>query len=302
MRRARRSARRSIRSTTERSRRGSCARVPRAALRDPDLARRSRDVVDGEVVDRSARYLVVSGRRVRRLAASGPGRAVRRDRRGTASTATTTPQPRSPPAPPRCSPADAARRRRRGRRRHRGRPSAGLRATHAGCSPQLTVVGITGSQGKTRPRICSAQLLEPEGGDGRAGGFDSTTRSAFRSLCCGPTRHRFLVVEMGARGRGHIQLPGGIVHARRRRRAQCRRRAYRRVRIRGRHRGRPRANSSRRCPTAVSPCSTPTTPRRRHGAPDVGAGVTFGAEPRTRPAATASPPRRRGHASVSRCP
>ncbi len=76
------------------------------------------------------------------------------------------------------------------------------RASPAG---DLHVVGITGSSGKTSTK----DLLGTGAGHGRAdrrpGGLATTPRSACRSPSAGSTADtRFLVVEMGARGIGHV--------------------------------------------------------------------------------------------------
>ena len=64
---------------------------------------------------------------------------------------------------------------------------------------------LTGSQGKTGTKDLLAQVLAGGRPDGRDRRHPSTTSSACRSPCCAPTpTTRYLVVEMGARGIGHI--------------------------------------------------------------------------------------------------
>ena len=125
-------------------------------------------------------------------------------------TATTTPRRRSRAAPPRCS---ARRADRRADACSSTTPQAALQALarvvlerrRARCGSPLTVVAITGLPGQDHaPRTCwpgcwptRARPWPPPG--------RSTTSSACRSRCCGrPTRPGYLVLEMGARGVGHL--------------------------------------------------------------------------------------------------
>ena len=122
-----------------------------------------------------------------------------------------------------------------------------------------TVVALTGSQGKTGTKD-SSPTCSPAPGRRSPPSATSTTRSASRSPCCGPTADtRYLVVEMGARGDRPHRLPVPRSRRRGRRGAQRRHRPHRRVRLAGGDRAWPRARSSRRCPPTASPCSTPTT-------------------------------------------
>lgn len=77
--------------------------------------------------------------------------------------------------------------------------------------PGCTVVGITGSQGKTSTKDMLAQVLEgsgttiaPQGSYNNEIGVPLTALRADRDT-------RFLVIEMGAKGRGHISYLAEIV-------------------------------------------------------------------------------------------
>ncbi len=71
--------------------------------------------------------------------------------------------------------------------------------------PGLTVVGITGSQGKTSTKDILAQLLERAGETvAPAGSFNNEIGAPLTALRVGPST-AYLVSEMGARGRGHIK-------------------------------------------------------------------------------------------------
>jgi UDP-N-acetylmuramoyl-tripeptide--D-alanyl-D-alanine ligase len=82
----------------------------------------------------------------------------------------------------------------------------GRLATHVlGALPGLRVVGITGSQGKTGTKDLVAQLLETAGPTvAPVRSFNNELGVALTALRATPdTRH--LVVEMGARGIGHVR-------------------------------------------------------------------------------------------------
>ena len=119
------------------------------------------------------------------------------------------------------------------------------------------------------PRTCSRQLLRRLGPTVGAARLVQQRARPAATPCCRPTRDtRFLVLEMGARGVGHIALPVRDRAARIGRGAQRRRRAHRRVRLGRGDRRRPRASWSRRCrPTAAGRAQR----RRPAGARDGGA-------------------------------
>jgi UDP-N-acetylmuramoyl-tripeptide--D-alanyl-D-alanine ligase len=76
--------------------------------------------------------------------------------------------------------------------------------------PELTVVGITGSQGKTGTKDIVAQLLERHGETvATAGSFNTEIGLPLTVLRATETT-RYLVLEMGARGAGHIQYLASI--------------------------------------------------------------------------------------------
>lgn len=77
--------------------------------------------------------------------------------------------------------------------------------------PSINVVGITGSQGKTGTKDILAQLLEQDGATvAPLGSFNNEIGVPLTALRATPqTRH--LVVEMGARGRGHIRYLTSLV-------------------------------------------------------------------------------------------
>ena len=226
---------------------------PGRAPRDRAVARRDRRRSPAASVVGATRRRRRRGRRRRagrhRLARGRPGRPVRRPRRRARRRA-------------------RLRRRRRRRaarsRRWSTRPVEGVpcvvvadvqdafaalaREVVSTACRDLTVVGITGSSGKTSTK----DLLGPGAGraraDRRPDGLATTPRSACRSPSCRVTADtRYLVVEMGARGIGHIAYLTRIAPPDGRRGAQRRHRARRRVRLaRGDRHGQGRAGR-RRC-------------------------------------------------------
>ncbi|MPZ93661.1 MAG: UDP-N-acetylmuramoyl-tripeptide--D-alanyl-D-alanine ligase [Propionibacteriales bacterium] len=71
--------------------------------------------------------------------------------------------------------------------------------------PGCTVIGVTGSQGKTSAKDMLAQILERVGPTvAPRGSFNNEIGAPLTALRC-DSDTRFLVVEMGARGRGHIR-------------------------------------------------------------------------------------------------
>ena len=118
-------------------------------------------------------------------------------------------------------------------------------------APGLTVIGITGSAGKTTTKDLAAQLIEKLGPT-------VAPRESFNNEIGHPLtvlkiteQTRYLVSELAARGLGHITAAVRDRAAPARRGALRRPRARRRVRQPGADRGRPRASCRRRCrPTA----------------------------------------------------
>ncbi len=170
-----------------------------------------------------------------------------------ASTATTTPPARSPVGPPRCSAAarpscppsssptwSTA----LGRlARHVRRPAAGGRPW----SPS------PGRRARPAPRTTSAHVLAAAGPTVATRGNLNNELGVPLTVLRAEPETRYLVVEMGARGVGHIAYLCAIAPPARRRRAQRRHRAPRRVRLARGDRRRPRARSSRRCrPTGAA--------------------------------------------------
>jgi UDP-N-acetylmuramoyl-tripeptide--D-alanyl-D-alanine ligase len=80
--------------------------------------------------------------------------------------------------------------------------------------PDLVVVGITGSQGKTGSKDALAQILEAHGPTvATAGNFNNEIGVPLTALqVTGDTR--YLVAEMGARGHGHISYLASLVSPR----------------------------------------------------------------------------------------
>ncbi len=76
--------------------------------------------------------------------------------------------------------------------------------------PHVTVIGLTGSSGKTSTKDLLAQVLEPAGPTvAPAGSFNNELGLPLTVLTCTEDT-RFLVLEMGARGLGHIAYLCGI--------------------------------------------------------------------------------------------
>jgi UDP-N-acetylmuramoyl-tripeptide--D-alanyl-D-alanine ligase len=71
--------------------------------------------------------------------------------------------------------------------------------------PDVVVVGITGSQGKTSTKDLIAQVLESAGPTIATAGSLNNEIGAPLTLLRADRSTQFLVVEMGARGRGHIE-------------------------------------------------------------------------------------------------
>ena len=76
--------------------------------------------------------------------------------------------------------------------------------------PELTVVGVTGSSGKTSTKDLLAAVLSAAGPTvAPVGSFNNELGLPLTALRCDPGT-RFLVAEMGARGPGHIRYLCGI--------------------------------------------------------------------------------------------
>ena len=77
-------------------------------------------------------------------------------------------------------------------------------------SPDLAVVGITGSSGKTSTKDLVAQVLRTAGPTvAPVGSFNNEIGAPLTAARCDDTT-RFLVAEMGARGLGHVAYLGSI--------------------------------------------------------------------------------------------
>ena len=105
---------------------------------------------------------------------------------------------------------------------------------------------LTGSQGKTSTKDLLAQVLAAAGPDGRDVGSFNNELGLPLTVLRADAATRYLVLEMGARGVGHIAdlceiAPPDVVAG-----AQRRQGAHRRVRLARRASRRPRARSSRR--------------------------------------------------------
>ena len=80
--------------------------------------------------------------------------------------------------------------------------------------PDTLVIGITGSSGKTTTKDLLAAILAPHGETvSPRGSFNSEVGLPLTVLSCS-TRTRFLVLEMGMRGSGHIRYLCEIAHPR----------------------------------------------------------------------------------------
>lgn len=75
---------------------------------------------------------------------------------------------------------------------------------------QLTVVGVTGSQGKTSTKDLLTDLLAPLGPTVAATGSQNNEIGLPLTVLRATTEDRFLVCEMGARGKGHIAFLADI--------------------------------------------------------------------------------------------
>ena len=133
-----------------------------------------------------------------------------------------------------------------GRGAHRARrPGPRLPTTRP--ADGLTVVGVTGSSGKTSTKDLLAAVLAPLGPTvAPPGSFNNELGHPWTVLRA-DEQTRYLVLELSARGRGHIARAGRGRAAAHRRGAQRRHRAPRRVRLARGDRRRPRASWSRRC-------------------------------------------------------
>jgi UDP-N-acetylmuramoyl-tripeptide--D-alanyl-D-alanine ligase len=76
--------------------------------------------------------------------------------------------------------------------------------------PDLTVVGITGSSGKTSTKDLLASVLSAAGPTVAPAGSLNSEVGVPLTICRVTPDTRFLVVEMGARGVGHIEYLAGI--------------------------------------------------------------------------------------------
>lgn len=89
-----------------------------------------------------------------------------------------------------------------------------LAATVVAQLPRLTVVGVTGSQGKTSTKDIIGQLLEREGETvATKGSFNNEIGAPLTALRVRESTE-YLVCEMGARGQGHIGALAAMVRPR----------------------------------------------------------------------------------------
>ena len=145
-------------------------------------------------------------------------------------------------------------------RTRRPRSSGSRRTSSRRCArDDLTVLALTGSQGKTSTKDLLAAVLAEAGPTvATYGSFNNELGMPLTALRVEPDT-RYLVLEMGARGRGHLTELTDLVAPGRVGRAQRRHGPPRRVRLPRRDRARPRASWSPGCGPTASPCSTPTT-------------------------------------------
>lgn len=80
--------------------------------------------------------------------------------------------------------------------------------------PETLVIGLTGSSGKTTTKDLLAEILRPHGETvAPRGSFNSEVGLPLTVLSCS-TQTRYLVLEMGMRGHGHISYLCDIAHPR----------------------------------------------------------------------------------------
>ena len=125
--------------------------------------------------------------------------------------------------------------------------------------------GSPGRRARPRPRTCLAGVLATTYRTAASERSFNNELGVPLTLLNAPDDTEALVVEMGARGAGHVAAcaswPGptvGVV-------TNVVRGPHGDVRVRRRRGRAPRASWWRRCPRRASPCSTPTTTRRGHG-------------------------------------
>ena len=134
----------------------------------------------------------------------------------------------------------------RGRRVGHGRTGRRSRPPYpcgrASAGESLTVIGITGSAGKTTTKDLLAGILTTQGNtvapQGSYNGEVGVPLTVFRA----DAGTRFLVIEMGATGIGHIRYLADMVQTGHRRRPGRRHSPRGGVRRRRKHRRLPRAN------------------------------------------------------------
>ena len=139
---------------------------------------------------------------------------------------------------------------------------ARLAAHDVAALPGLTVVGVTGSSGKTSTKDLSPPSSPPARPDRRAARVvQQRARPALHGAARRRRATRYLVLELSARGLGHIAALARIAPPRIGVVLNVGSRAPRRVRLGRRdRRGQGRAGrGAAAAATAASPCSTPTT-------------------------------------------
>ena len=156
--------------------------------------------------------------------------------------------------------------RRRGRRAHHAARTTRCRASWSttrsrrwagwppGCTPGWPPAACArwaspARRARPRPRTCSARCWPRPGPTVSPPGSYNNDIGLPLTVLDADERTRFLVLEMGARGRGHIARLCRVARPAGRRGAQRRLGAPRRVRQRRRRSPSPRASSSRRCPS-----------------------------------------------------